>query len=250
MDRAPADARDRAEAAINELGSDIELRRLRVRESAGRYFADAVIAVPPGRAVVEGHATADDVEDAIRSALPGTDVVVHIEPRRRGLDLRDRVLAAALSEPQVREAHDITIYEHDGRRSVSLHIKLPADVALDEAHAAAERVERHVLHERGVDDVQTHLEPLEAPVAVTPAGERSDEELKRTIARLVERRTGRAPRSVRLLRSDAGPVVFLTLGLPPGATLADAHKLASELEEDLRAQYPFIADVVVHTEPE
>ena len=44
-------------------------------------------------------------------------------------------------------------------------------------------------------------------------------------------------------------MVFLTLGLDAHVSLPDAHKLASELEEDLRAQYPFIADVVVHTEP-
>jgi cation diffusion facilitator family transporter len=249
MDRAPADAHDRAQEAIDALGSDIELRRLRLRESAGRYFADAVIAVPPGRAVVEGHATADNVEQAVREALPGSDVVVHIEPRRRGLDLRDRVLAAALSEPLVREAHDITIYEHGGRCSVSLHLKLPDDVGLDAAHDAAERVEAAVRRERGVVAVQTHLEPLEHPVAVMPTGARSDEELERTIRRLVQRRTRRAPTEVRLLHTDAGLVVFLSLGLDAGVSLTDAHKLASELEEDLRAQYPFIADVVVHTEP-
>ena len=249
MDRAPADAHHAAQAAIDALGSDIELRRLRLRESAGRYFADAVIAVPPGRAVVEGHATADNVEQAVREALPGSDVVVHIEPRRRGLDLRDRVLAAALSEPLVREAHDITIYEHGGRRSISLHLKLPEDVSLDEAHDAAERVEAALLRERGVVDVQTHLEPMEHPVAVMPTGARSDEELERTIRRLVQRRTRRAPNETRLLHTDAGLVVFLSLGLDARVSLPDAHKLASELEDDLRAQYPFIADVVVHTEP-
>jgi divalent metal cation (Fe/Co/Zn/Cd) transporter len=52
MDTAPADARARAEQAINDLEDDVELRRLRVRESGGRYFADAVVAVPPGQAIV------------------------------------------------------------------------------------------------------------------------------------------------------------------------------------------------------
>ena len=48
---------------------------LRLRESGGRYFADAVVGVAPGQAVVEGHVTADSVEDAIRGALPESDVV-------------------------------------------------------------------------------------------------------------------------------------------------------------------------------
>src|SRR6202042_3841972 len=99
VDRPPAEAREAAERAIAELGGDIELQRLRLRESAGRYFADVVVAVPPGRAVIEGHAAADEVEQAVERVLPNTDVVVHIEPRRRGLTLRDRVLAIALSEP-------------------------------------------------------------------------------------------------------------------------------------------------------
>ncbi|MGO9487844.1 MAG: cation diffusion facilitator family transporter, partial [Solirubrobacteraceae bacterium] len=111
MDRTPPEAREAAERAIAALGADIELSRLRVRESAGRFFADVVVSVPPGQAVVEGHRAADLIEQAVEGALPGSDVVVHVEPRNRGLELRDRVLAIALSEPLVKEAHDITVFE-------------------------------------------------------------------------------------------------------------------------------------------
>src|SRR3954451_7037483 len=119
MDTAPGDAQARAEQAITGLGDAVELRRLRLRESGGHYFADAVVGVSPGQALVESHHTADAVEAAVRGAPPDTDVVVHLEPRRHGLDLRDRALAIALSEPLVREAHDIAIYEHEGGTSVS-----------------------------------------------------------------------------------------------------------------------------------
>ncbi|MEA2445091.1 MAG: hypothetical protein QOJ12_2383, partial [Thermoleophilales bacterium] len=64
MDTAPAAAHEQARAAVAELGPDIDLRRLRLRESAGRYLGDVVVEVPPGRAVVEGHAAASEVEDA------------------------------------------------------------------------------------------------------------------------------------------------------------------------------------------
>jgi len=249
MDRAPASADEAARAAIGALGPDIALRRLRLRESSGRYFADAVVEVPPGQAVVEGHAAADEVEAAVRDALPGSDVVVHVEPRRRGLDLRDRVLAAALAEPLVREAHDIAIFEHDGRASVSLHLKLPSDLPLLQAHEVAERVEAAIRADPRVAAVQTHLEPLERPLASGPADAARDAEEGRRIAAIVRERLGAPPRALRLVTTDAGLVVFLTVGLGDAATLTAAHELASQLEAALRRELGDVADVVVHTEP-
>jgi cation diffusion facilitator family transporter len=252
MDTAPADARARAEQAINALGDDVELRRLRVRESGGHYFVDAVVAVAPGQAIVEGHGTADTVEAAVRKALPDTDVVVHLEPRRDGLDLRDRTLAVALAEPLVREAHDITIYEHDGRVSISLHLKMDPDASLGKAHDVAERVEAALRDEPGVDDIQTHLEPLEQPVAARPdeEGAAPDAAQRQRITRLVEDRTRHPPRKLRLLHAAGGLVVFVSVLVPADMTLADAHELASRLEDDIRDGQPHMQDVVVHTEPE
>ncbi len=245
----PTEARVAAERAIADLGEEIELRRLRLRESAGRYFADVVVSVPAGQAVVEGHRAADHVEQALEATLPGSDVVVHVEPRRRGLDLRDRVLAIALSEPLVKEAHDIAVFEDGERASVSLHLKFPADLDLRSAHEIAERVERAILEQPGVDDVQTHLEPLERPLRARPAGGAGEQQAEREARELLRRRTGREPERVRLLATDAGPVLFLTLAGRDGESLTDAHLLASRLEDELRGQIEGLADVVIHTEP-
>ena len=251
MDTAPIDAQARAEQAINGLGDGVDLRRLRLRESGGQYFADAVVTVPPGQAIVEGHGTADAIEAAVRDALPDTDVVVHLEPRRDGLDLRDRTLAVALAEPLVREAHDITIYEHDSQVSISLHLKLAPDVSIGEAHDVAERVEAALREEPGVDDVQTHLEPLEEPVAARTDEERAapDEAQRRRISELARARTGQPPRELRLLHAAGGLVVFVSVAVPAGMTLPDAHELAGRLEDEIRAGQPHMQDVVVHTEP-
>jgi cation diffusion facilitator family transporter len=249
MDRAPEQARGAAERAIADVGADFELRRLRLRESAGRYFADVVVSVPPGQAVVEGHQAADLIESAIEQALPGSDVVVHVEPRRQGLDLRDRVLAIALAEPLVKEAHDIMIFEQPGAVSVSLHLKFPADLELREAHEIAERIERQIAERPGVGEVQTHLEPLERPLHARPPDEAADRDAEVLIERLVCERTGSGPRRLRLLSTDAGRVLFLTVAVDQGASLTDAHALAGELEDELRRRVSDIADVVVHTEP-
>lgn len=249
MDRTPVKAREAAERAIAELGANIELSRLRLRESSGRYFADVVVSVPPGQAVVEGHQAANMIEAAVETALPGSDVVVHVEPRRSGLDLRERVLAIALAEPLVMEAHDITIFEQDGLVNVSLHLKFPADLNLQGAAEIARRVERAIAARPGVAAVQTHLEPLERTLGARPPDTAADLHARREIDRLVRGRTGAEPRRVKLLSTDAGRVVFLTLAVSRGESLTVAHRLAGELEDELRQHIPDIADVVIHTEP-
>ncbi|HEX4752173.1 MAG TPA: cation diffusion facilitator family transporter [Solirubrobacterales bacterium] len=250
MDTTPAEAQAHAEAAIRTLGDDIELRQLRVRESGGLYFADATIGTAPDLALVASHQVADQVEAAVRRALPDADVVVHVEPLREGLDLRARALAIALAEPPVQEAHDIAIYQLDGRCSVSMHLKLDASTPLAAAHEVAERIEAALRRESEVDDVQTHLEPLEEPLGASPA---SDDAVAERITTLVREQTGRPPRRLRLLITEMGLVIFLDVVASPEATLEAAHDMARRLEQEIRRNRPEgsarIVDVVVHTEP-
>jgi cation diffusion facilitator family transporter len=244
MDRSPEGAEDAARRAIAAVRPTVELSRLRMRQSASRHFVDIVIAVPPGAAVGQGHAIADRVEDAVEQALPGSDVVVHVEPRAdEAAALRERALAAAFLVPRVREIHNMTLMDVDGTIELSLHLKLPGELSLEEAHEVAERVEvtiMEVVPEIGA--VQTHLEPLtEASAAVELAPD--------DVARIVREVAGTPPRGVRVLRTSDGLVAFVTLGLDAASTLADAHGRASEIEERLRREHPEIADVIVHTEP-
>ncbi len=248
MDTAPENARSVARDAILTLSPEVELDRLRLRESGGRYFADVVVAIPPGRAVIEGHAPADHVEHAIEQALPNSDVVVHVEPQHRGLTLRDQVLAIALGESAVSEANDITIFEHGDQHSVSLHLKLSAESSLATAHEIAERVERAVGTLPTVSDVRTHLEPLEQPIAADPSPGNNPRALE-TIKTVVQRYAHTPARELRLLPTQDGDVLFITVSVGSTASLPYAHQLASKLEEVLREVLPSIADVVVHTEP-
>jgi divalent metal cation (Fe/Co/Zn/Cd) transporter len=245
MDRAPVGAEEAARQAIFALDPPVELRRLRVRESGGAHFVDVDIGIAPGAAVGQGHAAADRVEDALRERLPDLDVVVHVEPRAADAEIRERVLAAALVVPQVREIHNLTVLEVDGRIEVSLHLKLPGNLTLEDAHEIAEQVERAVATAvPEVDDVRTHLEPLtETALAHEVAVDAA------AVERIVRDETGAVPRELRFVRTDEGIVAFLTLALSGGESLADAHARASAVEERVREAVPGVADVVVHTEP-
>lgn len=248
MDYASEDSRSAIVAAIADAAPDAELRRLRLREVGGQVFADVTLGVPPASPVAANHEAADRVEAAIRTVAPASDVVVHAEPKMSGADLREQVLATALTDPAVRDAHDIAIYTDRGNVIVALHLKLGADVTLGDAHDTAERVEAAITALRpGVLAVHTHLEPIEAPVALLRTGARGAEsdDVHGTVRALL----GDEPLECDLRVTDVGPVLFLSVAADAGIGLSDAHDLASHLERDLRIAHPGLADVVVHTEP-
>ena len=250
MDRVPADAYEAARRAIFEEVPGVSLRRLRMRQAAGRHFADVVIGVPPGAAVAQGHAAADAVEDAVQRALPESDVVVHVEPEGAEAEIRERAQEAAVGVPRVREVHNVTVLTVDGHTQVSLHLKLPGELSLDEAHAVASQVEDAIVAALPeVDSVQTHLEPL----AETAEGHRLRHGAVRfgeqAVLRIVQEETGTAPRELRFLQSGEELILFLTLALDASSALSEAHGTASAVEERIRRELPKLSEIIVHTEP-
>jgi divalent metal cation (Fe/Co/Zn/Cd) transporter len=94
--------------------------------------------------------------------------------------------------------------------------------------------------------VQTHIEPLRE----SASGRRAEaEEPGAAVARAVRSATGLDPRELRFVETEGGLVAYVSVALDPGASLAEAHDRASQIEESVRRERPEITDVVVHTEP-
>ena len=246
MDRAPSGADDVTRAAIQAAEPRAEVRRVRVREAGGRHFIDVVMAVAPDAAVGQGHAVADNAERAVREALPGSDVSVHIEPRESD-DVRERATGAALSVRRVREVHNVRTVVLDGTTELSLHVKLPAEETLADAHEIADEIEAAIREAvPGIDRVHVHLEPLAEELTAEPSG---DDAPRAAVAAAVREVTGHPPAELSVHREPRGLVAFVTVALPPGETLANAHDTAAQIEERAKRESPELIEVVVHTEP-
>jgi cation diffusion facilitator family transporter len=250
MDHTPLEATATATRAIESLGPDIALKRLRMREAGGRQFADVVISIPPAAALAEGHLAADAVEAAIQRELPNADVVVHVEPGSLDeADIRERVLAAALAVSGTREIHNVRVFFHGAHADVALHLKLPSSHDVATAHNVATAVERSILAACPmIGHVTTHLEPLDDPISEA-SQVAVDARIAERITLTVREVTGHPPNTLRMTATPDGLVVFLAVAVDGSIALSDAHVLSGVVRRRLREQFDDLADVVVHTEP-
>jgi divalent metal cation (Fe/Co/Zn/Cd) transporter len=174
-----------------------------------------------------------------------------VEPFAPEGGLRERATAAALGVPDVREIHNVRVMRVGPEYELSLHVKLPRELSLAEAHDVIERLEgsiRAAVPELG--SVYTHIEPLSrtdwasAPPADATATERS------AVEEAVRGITGALPASVSFRDAERGRVALVTITLPGEQPLPAAHHNAGRIEEAVRERCPSLADVIVHTEPE
>jgi divalent metal cation (Fe/Co/Zn/Cd) transporter len=250
MDRSAVDADGRIRAALSQIDEQIEVRRVRVRHAAGRHFVDIVVGVPLDTGVSQAHAMADRIEELVERALGGADVVVHVEPTEAEGSVRERATAAASAIPEVREVHNVRVMRLPDGYELSLHVKLPRELSLEQAHNAVERLEQRVREEvPELEYVHTHIEPLartdwaSAPDTDETAVERE------AIESAVRRFTGSSPLAVSFRDGEQGRVALVTVSLPGDQPLPSAHRHAGAIEEAVRERCPGLADVIVHTEP-
>jgi divalent metal cation (Fe/Co/Zn/Cd) transporter len=97
--------------------------------------------------------------------------------------------------------------------------------------------------------VHVHLEPLASELAGTVPPPDELESLRAGIERIAVEVTGRPPRALSLHREPRGIVAFMTIELPGGDTLAEAHEAAARIESRAESTLFDVAEVVVHTEP-
>lgn len=254
MDRSPESLVEKIENAAGGAKGVADTRRVRVRTSGNQVFADVTVAAGRTASLERAHDIAEEVEQEIERVVPGTDVIVHVEPVSETTGLVERVQAAASRVPDVHEVHNVLVHAFDEagtkRLQVSLHAKATPDLSLAQAHDLSERVEAAVARELGGDArVDTHIEPLER----TSFG-RDVTSAREDIVSAVIRAALEEPDVIDchevLVTSAAGNLSIVAhvrgrKDLP----LSRIHDATERIEQRVSSNNSEVASVVIHFEP-
>lgn len=254
MDSAPDAPVREIEAAAARAGGVAETRRVRVRGVGDQLFADVTVAAGRTASLERAHDIAEAVEREITKAVPGTDVVVHVEPISETSGLVERAQAAASRVEGVREVHNVSVhsFEEAGDQwlHVTLHAKVAKDTSVSAAHALSDSVEDSVAGELGGRvRVDSHIEPLKR----TAVG-KDVTAVEHELVAAVERAALEEPdvldcHEVLVTASDGALSVVAHVRGRQDLPLARLHDASERIEKRLHAAHPTVGDVLIHFEP-
>jgi cation diffusion facilitator family transporter len=182
------------------------------------------------------------------AALAVAGVIIWISSRlgRRTVDalldvaphgLRERIETAVDHTEGVLQSERVRVRRAGQRYFVDVTISVPRTSSLEQAHVASEAVEKRI----------SQIVPADVVVHVEPRA-KVDENLFETI-RAVAQRRGMAVHELSAHQFDHRLFIELHLEVDEGSTLREAHRRATELEEDILKETDPRALVNIHIEP-
>jgi cation diffusion facilitator family transporter len=185
--------------------------------------------------------------DAV-AALGVAGVIIWIGSRlgRRTVDalldvapsgLREQIMSAVDETEGVLRTERVRVRRAGQRYFVDVTISVPRTASLEQAHAASDAVERRI----------AQIVPADVVVHVEPRA-RSDEDLFEKIRAIAQQR-GLGVHELSAHQFDGRLFIELHLEVSESSSLREAHRRATELEEDILRGTDPSARVNIHIEP-
>lgn len=231
------------------------VERIRSRGRADERYVDLHVRVHADTPTDYAHQIAHAVQDRIRHHYTDVqDITVHIEPEPPDEDRSDhaarrlKTIAFSLGA----EAHDVWLYRLRDHLHAEMHLEVPADLSLEEAHQIASDIEAQSYHQLpDLSTVTTHIEPrgevlhdLRRPAADV------ETQLVHRARHLADTACGYpAAHDVKIRTQGEQFVLSMHCSLPASMSIQEAHEQSRQVEAALRRGMPQLSRVTVHVEP-
>lgn len=242
---------------VDEVGGIESFHRVRSRGAAGNASIDMHIRVSPEKTVREANAIADEVRRRLLDLEGVNDVTIHVEAERlEGQDAADLFATVKHAAGELGlTIHEIWAHRYDESLNLEMHVGVDPHLTLGEAHQLVDELERQTqIRLPEVKWVHTHIELAPTQVQQMDEGAiKVSSEMRAVIERAVSEIPHLFnPHNIRLRRNpEEGDRVYMSLEctVDPNLPVAEAHQLASQLEDELSRHLTEVEAVSVHLEP-
>jgi cation diffusion facilitator family transporter len=256
LDRAPTGLAERLALSVGKVSGIQRVSRARVRDVGSKVFVDLNVDVPRHLSFEESHQLTQEAQQAVQAIIPDADVVIYTVPTSEREGILEIIQTVAAREHV--SVHNITAHKTESGMWIDLDLEVDPKLSFESAHGQATELETQLKDELilmqtaiPIAQINVHIEPREGePTLGTPlTAEESAPYIKRvdSIGRGLNRTGG--CHDIELHRLDGKVYLSLHLLINAGVPVAEVHRMAERMENQLRREFPELGRVVIHTEP-
>jgi len=227
---------------------------IRARSRGPLDAAHVDIDVQVAREMTADHtaALAGAIRQHLADQIDGlAEVEVHFAPTEAA-DPDFALLSRAHADALGLGTHEVRLRDGREGRVLEMHVEVPPDLTLAEAHQRVTELERDLrLAAPALSEVVTHIEPALRPPVVPLKEEVQTAASIKTRAHnlLAEKFPDAGWHHFDVYASEGGFTMTLHVELPSQISVEAAHHVAESAETLLRARIPLLERVTIHTEP-
>lgn len=253
MDAAPRGMEKLIAEEVRKVNGVEKIDRIRVRESGSRVFVDITIFIDKTLPLEVAHGVTESVTKKIQASVPGSDVVVHAEPLTiESSSLAANIRAEAANFPEIKNIHNIRVYEINNQLHVHFHIETEGNLSLSRAHELSHQLEDKIKKLNGhIATIASHIEPIDGGVTNGQLDEKAGNNLRAVVSQILKSYPEiKYCRGLEIRNINGKMNISLECVLKEDATVNEAHRIADQLEASIRVKIKGIDSISVHLESE
>lgn len=250
MDRAPVGVVELVRQDVATMEGVLDAHRVRVRRSGATIFVDLHVSVARNLSSERSHEITLLVEKRIHEIVPHSEVLVHVDPVSTDRETpQDRIRLVARNH--ARTVHNVHVYQEKNRLHADLHLEVSDRLDIRRAHAEASKLESWLRRELpDIASFHIHIEgrgnEVEAGEDVTGKEARLVEAVKRLVSCHPEVLDAH---NIHVRAIGGRPCIFLHCAFADEAPIARVHEVSTQIEDELRLEFPHLGRIVLHAEP-
>ncbi len=256
LDRAPKGLADQVSQSVGKVTGIQRVTQTRVRDVGNQVFVDLRVDVPRHLSFEETHQLTEQAQEAVRSISPNADVIVHTDPIAEREGILEKIQTVAAREHL--SVHNITTHWTERGIWIDLDIEVDPNLSFENAHELATNLEAKLRTElirtdnlMPIADINAHIEPRGDEsihgIPLDPAKANSYIRRVEEIGRQLKGSGG--SHQIELHEIKGSIYLSFHLSINVGISIADVHRIAEDMESQLRQEFPELGRIVIHTEP-
>ncbi|MEZ5360079.1 MAG: cation diffusion facilitator family transporter [Candidatus Zixiibacteriota bacterium] len=250
LDRAPIDIEGQIKEIMTRPREVIRVNNIRLRSDGRTTFAEITLDAERTMSFARASALKKQLRDDVNQSLKDVDVTLSFNPvSAQSEEITEAIdfIVSSYGYPM----HHLLINNSSGGYIASMHIEMPGDMSLDEAHNRAMEISVALNKRiRGLKKAIIYTQPAKAHEQYSVDTSIDAEAIKKRIKGIVESFPNVEDcHNLILISIDDSFALMADMRLDGKLTLTETENISREVQEKLRSEIHELVSITLHLEP-